>query len=60
MIVGNSHSIGVFRMFDLNKNLLPDYEFSVLRIGIKDFSKEYEKNQIIKNSDSVFVIRDSK
>ena len=55
LIIGNSHSIGVFRMFHLNKNLFPNYEFSVLRIGIKDFKKEYEKNQIIKNSDLIIL-----
>ena len=55
LIVGNSHSIGVYRMFAQNNELYKDFDFSVMRIGFEDFNKEHISNEIINNSDLIIL-----
>ena len=51
LIVGNSHAIGLFNSFNLNKDIFSNYEFSVLRIDLPDLKKkkfiEFEKSEYI-------------
>ena len=55
LIVGNSHSIGVYRMFSQNKDIFKNFDFSVMRIAFEDFYKESTSNEMIKNSDVIIL-----
>jgi len=55
LFVGNSHAVGYFNSFNLNKKLFKNYEFSLLRISLNDLKKYKEKLNEFKKSEYVII-----
>ena len=55
LIIGNSHAVGYFNMLNLNKELYPNKEFALLRIGMSDLEKYKDQIDIFKKSNTLVI-----
>ena len=55
IFIGNSHAVGYFNLFNLNKELFSDYEFTILRISLQDLKKYKNKFKEFLKADYIFI-----